>query len=773
VTLAPRPLLVWPIWIAFAAACLWLVLRTPLVTDITAFLPGPASSAQKQLAEQLRDGVAARVALIGIEAKDDTTAAALSKALAQRLSADANFRWVANGQPAQIAAERDAVFAARYLLSPRVDAQRFSEAGLREAAAELEALLRSSAAPLVKPFAARDPTAEMIATFTQLAGAPAPATRHDVWFDAQQRTAILIATTRAPGFDVDAQARAKLAIESAFSAAQREAGYAAAHLTLTGPGMFAVDSRAAIQSDAERLAIVATVAISALLYFAIRSLRLLFAAALPVGLGTLAGLAAVAAATGTIHGITLGFGMTLIGEAVDYAIYVQVQRRGAAADTRLWRALWLAVLTSGAGFVAMMLSGFQGLVQLGLMSIVGLAAAALAARTLLPDVLRPLSDTDRARLHWARHLRALRDWLRWLVFGSAVAATVFLLLRGPSLWNDALAAISPLAPAAGERDAQIRSALGMPDLRYVIAVEGKDLDNALAHTEALHPVLADLAARKSIAGFSSPAHLLPSRATQEERRATLPDADALRARVAAAFQGTALRAAAFEPFIRDVQVARAAPLLTPEHFAGTGLGERLAGQLRIGNVGGSGATVYVTVNGVADGAALAATLRGKTQVVLLDLKSDVETLIAEYRGKAAWAALGGAVAIVLLLALQLRDARATWRIALALACAVLITAALVTLLEGALTLFHLVALLLVVGIGSNYALFFGLPRAERDDIAVPASVLLCMASTLIAFALLAASRTPVLHMIGLTAAIGAAVSMIAAVAVAQPANERP
>jgi predicted exporter len=128
---------------------------------------------------------------------------------------------------------------------------------------------------------------------------------------------------------------------------------------------------------------------------------------------------------------------------------------------------------------------------------------------------------------------------------------------------------------------------------------------------------------------------------------------------------------------------------------------------------------------------------------------------------------------VLLLALQLRDARATWRIALALACAVLITAALVTLLEGALTLFHLVALLLVVGIGSNYALFFGLPQAECDDIAVPASVLLCMASTLIAFALLAASRTPVLHMIGLTAAIGAAVSMIAAVAVAQPANERP
>ena len=110
----------------------------------------------------------------------------------------------------------------------------------------------------------------------------------------------------------------------------------------------------------------------------------------------LAGLAAVTVTFGTIHGITLGFGLTLIGEAVDYAVYVQVQRQR-EDNTYLWRGLWLAALTSSAGFVAMMLSGFAGLMQLGLMSIVGIAVAASVARFCLPDVLQPLDASRLAR----------------------------------------------------------------------------------------------------------------------------------------------------------------------------------------------------------------------------------------------------------------------------------------------------------------------------------------------------------------------------------------
>ena len=123
-------------------------------------------------------------------------------------------------------------------------------------------------------------------------------------------------------------------------------------LHLAGPGVFAVLSREATERDAQRLSILAAVLIAGLLLWALRSPRFLALALVPVASGVAAGLAAAALAFGAIHAITLGFGLTLIGEAVDYAIYVQVQRTTAASDARLWRSLWVAVLTSSAGFAA-------------------------------------------------------------------------------------------------------------------------------------------------------------------------------------------------------------------------------------------------------------------------------------------------------------------------------------------------------------------------------------------------------------------------------------
>ena len=68
----------WGTWLLGVLVCAVIVARATIVTDITAFLPGPATREQAMLAEQLRDGVAARVILIGIEAKgaEQTEAAA-------------------------------------------------------------------------------------------------------------------------------------------------------------------------------------------------------------------------------------------------------------------------------------------------------------------------------------------------------------------------------------------------------------------------------------------------------------------------------------------------------------------------------------------------------------------------------------------------------------------------------------------------------------------------------------------------------------------------
>ena len=150
--------------------------------------------------------------------------------------------------------------------------------------------------------------------------------------------AVLIATTHADGADLDAQERTLKLIDTSF------APFKAQGLTLvvSGSGTFAVASRTQIKSEVERLAIAGGVAIVGLMLLAFGgSLRTLVTAMLPVASGVLVGIAAVSLVFGNVHGITLGFGTTLIGEAVDYAIYYLIQARpglkaSAGSGARRW-----------------------------------------------------------------------------------------------------------------------------------------------------------------------------------------------------------------------------------------------------------------------------------------------------------------------------------------------------------------------------------------------------------------------------------------------------
>src|SRR5687767_6418539 len=96
----------WGTWLLGVFVCGLIVARATIVTDITAFLPGPATREQAMLAEQLRDGVASRVILIGIEAasaEQKEAVARRSQQVAMTLRADPRFAFVANGDPAMFA----------------------------------------------------------------------------------------------------------------------------------------------------------------------------------------------------------------------------------------------------------------------------------------------------------------------------------------------------------------------------------------------------------------------------------------------------------------------------------------------------------------------------------------------------------------------------------------------------------------------------------------------------------------------------------------------
>jgi predicted exporter len=87
--------------------------------------------------------------------------------------------------------------------------------------------------------------------------------------------------------------------------------------------------------------------------------------------------------------------------------------------------------------------------------------------------------------------------------------------------------------------------------------------------------------------------------------------------------------------------------------------------------------------------------------------------------------------------------------------AVLLTVAALLLIGQSLTLFHLVTLLLVAGVGINYALFFGQPAADAvERAATLRSIAVAGLATLCASLALATTDTAVLRAIGLTMLIG-------------------
>ena len=749
-------------WLALLAASAVIVARTTISTDVSAFLPRSPTPEQQVLVEQLREGVVSRLALIALEGASPAALAQASKAMAAELRKDASFVSVENGDGSGDAADREFLWRHRYLLSSAVDAERFSAAGLRERLEETLRLLDSPAGALVRRIVANDPTGELLHILESLEAQSRPATREGVWFSRDGRRALLLAQTRAPGYDVGAQEGALARIVQAFS----RAGTDEVKLLVSGPGVFAARTRVAVRNDALRLSLIATALVAGLLLAVYRSGRLLALGLVPIASGALAGIAAVSLGFGSVHGITLGFGVTLIGEGVDYAIYLFTQAAGGgarhAALERIWPTLRLGVLTSICGFSAMLFSGFTGLAQLGLFSIVGLLVAVAVTRWVLPGMLPSTlaAPIVGAAGPWASAAARRASSLRYPVLILVAAIAVLLAARGERLWNEDLASLSPVPRADQALDEKMRADLGAPDVRFLVVIHAPDQEAALQASEAVGQGLRKASQAGMLEGYESPADFLPSRQTQEARRQALPEPAQLRANLEKAVAGLPFRGKVFEPFLADAAAARSAPPIGRSGMQGTRLALRVDSLLA---KRADGWAAMLPLRNVADAAGIARYLTAPpgAQAVLLDLKRESEQLYHSYRAQALAYSLLGAAAIGALLLASLRSLRSFFAVTAPLVAAVLVTTGALALAGESLSIFHLVGLLLVVAIGSNYSLLFDRQASSQSDRSrTLVSLLLANATTVIGFGLLALSRVPVLHDIGVTVGLGTVLALV-------------
>jgi predicted exporter len=724
---------------------------------------------------------------VGIEGSDASNRAQLSKEISNTLRANPEFVSVNNGEPVTTERDHRYLFNNRYLLSPTVTPQRFSVDGLHAAMSDSIDQIASPAGLLFKSLLPHDPTGEMLQLLDQMNSGSRPQLVDGAWASRDGATALLLIQTRALGSDTDAQKQAMQAIEGAFIKASakfqsqsQHSSTNAAKLLMTGPGVFSVVSRDTIKSQVRLIFVVSTLLIALLLLAVYRSPSALLLGFLPVATGILAGIASVSLGFGVVHGITLGFGTALIGEAVDYSIYLFMQsdhtRNGANEKnsktwiTRVWPTVRLGVLTSVFGFASLLLSGFPGLAQLGLYSMVGLVAAAAMTRYVLPHLLPAnfqIRDVTGAGLTLSRYAaRAPR--LRWPAIALLVASSAVVYQHHDHLWNNELAALSPVSAADQALDARLRAGMGAPDVRYVVVVSGDSQEAVLIATEKVSSALQILVEKGALTAFDSASHYLPSHATQRARQASLPVATELKPRLDNAIKDLPVRSQVFAPFLMDVEAARNQSLLQRSDLESTSMAMAVdAMLLQQGQRWSALIPLTAPESGNIDATQVRAVLN-QAQVpnaLFVDMKAESNRLYSSYMHEAIMLSLAGLLAIVILLLYVLRSSARVIAVIAPLAAAVLTVTAGLALFGQQLIILHLIGLLLIVAIGSNYALFFNQPQHKDEGThgispRTYASLLLANLATVLVFGLLAFSSVPVLQAMGVTVAPGVILALI-------------
>lgn len=779
------------LWVLGLLAAVGVIARSSFTTDMGAFLPQNPSKQQQLLVDQITQGSLSRMLVMGLEGGTAEQRSQASQLLAEKMRATQRFAIVANGASDAFERDQKFVFENRYALSPAVDAKHFSVDGLRHAIGQSVQALASPAGMLLKQIFPHDPTGEVLELLSQMAQSEQPADG-DVWVSSNGQRALLMAQTAAAGSDTAAQEQTLAALQQAFRQVQAEQPeLETVQLLVSGAPVFAVEASNTIRSEAGRLAIGGFIAVTILLLWAYRSPITVGVSFLPVLSGVLAGMTAVSLFYGVIHGVTMGFGTTLIGEAIDYSIYyfVQSARGGAQGglssdewSRRFWPTIRLGLLTSVCGVSTLIFAGFPGLSQLGVYSIFGLSAAALVTRFVLPRIPVPAVNWSHAH-HvgaWLAGLLAQAQRVRFVMWVSLLGASLVIgynVWHKGHIWNKRLDALNPVSQEAQALDAALRRDLGNPDTTALVVITAPDLQAVLQKAERASGVLQQLTAQGGlIAGFETPTRFLPSDATQRSRLQALPPADVLQQRMQQAVQGLPVDAAVLQPFVQDVAQAREKPLLTRQSLQGTAMALALEAMLQ---QHATHATALLPVRGLNDaegnpqsvnGAAVQQALAaaglaqaGSDEVLFIDIGQETAELYERYFQRALYMALVSLLAILMLLALTLRSVRRMVRVLLPLLVAELVVVAGLLLAGQQLTLMHFIGLLLVVAVGSNYTLFFDRYDLSDDHQTLTLlSLLAANLTTVCGFGMLAFSQFPVLNAIGRTVAPGAMLALVLA-----------
>lgn len=722
----------------------------PVDTDVMALLPHDARNpAAEQALARLSDGASRRVVVV--LAADDLAIAgrAAERIHAQLGAADSPLR-SATGATTGLADLVDFYAPWRDRLLSAADRERLARQSPEQAARiALQSLYRPGPGQrALGPL--DDPLGTFSAWLRERASVSKLRPRDGwLWLQADARDLIVLAyELRAPALSV---ATLKL-LQPRLDAARALAADGGVELLAAGVPVHAAAAAQQAEREMSVIGLGAGLGIAVLMLLCFRRPRPMLLVLGSVAIGLIVALSACLLLFERVHLITLVFGASLVGVAEDYAIHwlsaraLAPRAAGAAATRALAPGLWLAFATSALGYLALALAPFPGLQQMALFSIVGLAGALISVLLWMPRLVGSQLVATTISLRLAH---SYRSWPRWRANPLSLGVATLLLGSGlAGVWqlrsSDDLRALQASPAALIEQQAQIGQWLAEPSPVQFYLVSGGDHADLLAREETLVQRLSALAREQVITGHRALSDWVPSPARQQANRvlaasATGAASAALGAELGAS--GEAQRPLSPAPLTLDAWLA--SPLAAP------------LSPLYLGRIDGEFQSV-VQVHGLTHAAQLPrlqALAKDVPGVIWVDRIADYSRLLRDYR-IAMLKVLGASIALVAAILLWRYRGHA-WRVLLPTLAAILAVLAWLGWRGEPLQLFHVLGLIVLLGMADDYGIFLLEGNASE---AAWLGVVLGAINTLLAFGLLAFSGTPALAAFGLTLLIGIAVA---------------
>jgi len=765
-------------WLTLATCALlaiYSLARLELTNSITHFMPSENDIELVELSLQLVDSPLSQRMVISIGGGPERTN--IARELADFLRTHPEVDWVESGfDQDSMRGIFDLYFERRLYLvseSPGDEIPELIEReSLEESAKRLRARLARPDSMLGARTAPLDPLGFFDRIVERIRATQPPATSSDGGFASIDGAfAIVLLGLASSPFDFETQVGLLDDIDREF---ERLTQGLDAELIMerSGINQVAVASEKNVKREVNFISAASISIVVALFLLVFRSFRHLFIAILTPVTGFVVALSVAVSTSTQMHGITLAFGFVLLGVAIDYPIHLMNHHALSPPGTTARESLAgirTSLLSSGItttfAFLALAMSDFPGLREMGLFAAIGVPVSLSLTILCLPAFFGETRAPSRIQQRLSRGFERLIAWLEvrlaipFVLF--AAFAVIGVLGISSTRWEDDPAELMAANPEMLAESNRVRRRVADFDSgRFVVGLAAEP-EAALALNDEIYTRLERGIENGDIDGMMSMHSFIWSQKLQRENIEAMRADPTLSERIDEVYSTAGFRRGSFDRFGDFLTDPGAAPLI-PADFANSPLARVVDSLVPL-----EGRWAVVTyLRGVQSGEAVRELFVDLENAHYIDQGEIVSEVYQGFRESTVrMLAVGSAVVFVVLMLRYRQFMRGLFAF-MPPSLAAISTFGLFGLLGVPVNVVSAVSLLVVLGMGVDYGIFtVDSARNPQRVGATFSSLLISCLTSIFVFGVLAFSEQTALQSLGLTVGVGTTFALILSPAV--------